>query len=319
MADISAGGAARALPPFDPGDEARAAAAVRFDERAAVRLAKIDRLNQGEAIVDTPERMAKRADRLRRHRGGEPVRGAPVGVNSSVDGRTLEQVINSADFVDIRFLEAGVAAARAVGRIDIRNQAGRVVGYGTASLISNQLAITNHHVLPSADVARQSAIELNYQDGVDRKPLQPRLFGLDPDRFYLADKDTDFAIVAVDATEDELAKFGFNRLIDVEGKAVVGEFVTIVQHPRGEKKQVSLRENRRGRPARLVPPLRDRHRAGIIGLAGVQRPVGGRRPPPRQRPGARPRRAGLDHERGDPGQRPGAGGLARRRAAARAR
>ena len=42
----------------------------------------------------------------------------------------------------------------------------------------------------------------------------------------------------------ELAEFGFNRLTDDEGEGVVGDFVTIVQHPRGEKKQIALRENR---------------------------------------------------------------------------
>ncbi|MEA2828634.1 MAG: endonuclease mitochondrial [Actinomycetota bacterium] len=250
MADISAGSAARELPEFDPGAEARAEAAERFDQRKDARADKIERLNAGEVVVDTPERKAKRAARLRRYNAGQPLHGSPVAVPSpgsqaaAADGRTLEQVINSADFVDIRFLEAGVAAARAVGRVNIRNQGERVVGYGSASLISNQLALTNHHVLPTAEVARRSAIEFNYQDGIDGQPLQPRLFRFDPDRFYLSDKDRDFAIVAVAAQATELADFGFNRLIDVEGKAVVGEFVTIVQHPRGEKKQVSLRENR---------------------------------------------------------------------------
>ena len=244
MADISAGGAARELPPFDPGAEVRAEAATRFHEQAATRTGKIKLLKAGK-VVDTPERMAKRVDRIRRHHAGEPVRGVPVAVPTpgseaaDAEGRTLEAIINSADFVDIRFLEAGVAAARAVGRVDIRDQTGRDVGYGTASLISGQLALTNHHVLPTADVARRSAIELNYQDGIDGQPLLSRLFGFDPDLFYLADQAHDFAIVAVAAPESELAGFGFNRLIDVEGKAVVGEFVTIVQHPNGRKKQVS--------------------------------------------------------------------------------
>ena len=70
------------------------------------------------------------------------------------------------------------------------------------------------------------------------------MFRLDPDRFYLADKELDFALVAVAADPADLAHFGLNRLLDAEGKAVVGEFVTIVQHPKGEKKQISLRENR---------------------------------------------------------------------------
>ena len=50
--------------------------------------------------------------------------------------------------------------------------------------------------------------------------------------------------MAVRAGDEDLAPFGFNRLIESEGKALLGEFVTIVQHPRGGKKQVALRENR---------------------------------------------------------------------------
>ena len=74
--------------------------------------------------------------------------------------------------------------------------------------------------------------------------MTPRSFELDPDRFFLTDEDLDFALVAVQGTEAELAEFGFNRLTDDEGEGVVGDFVTIVQHPRGEKKQIALRENR---------------------------------------------------------------------------
>ena len=84
----------------------------------------------------------------------------------------------------------------------------------------------------------------NYQDGIDGKPLAPQLFELDPQTFFVNDPTLDFALVAVSGGEQQLGPFGFNRLIEAQGKAVVGEFVTIVQHPRGEKKQIALRENR---------------------------------------------------------------------------
>jgi endonuclease G len=156
----------------------------------------------------------------------------------------LEKIINTSDFVFVRYLEEGVVASRAVCRIQIRDQAGRVIGYGTGSLVSPQLLLTNHHVLESADVARSSTAEFNYQDGLDGKPLEPRVFALDPERLFVADQERDFALVAVLASAPELGEFGFNALIQAEGKAIVGEFVTIVQHPRGDKKQVALRENR---------------------------------------------------------------------------
>jgi endonuclease G len=194
----------------------------------------------GLAEADTPERIAKRLDRLSQYYGGDPV----LEGNGGGPAKVLEKIINTADFVGARYLDAGVAAARAVGRVNIRDAGGRLTGFGTGSLVSPALLLTNHHVLPDAETARSSVIEFNYQDGVDGQPLLAVVHPFDPDAFFLADEDRDFALVAVRATRAELAPFGFNRLIEAEGKAIIGEFVTIVQHPRGEKKQVALRENR---------------------------------------------------------------------------
>ena len=217
----------------------------------------------GIAAADTPERIAKRLDRLSRYYAGHeppPAGGATaepealveqaiervgdiVG-NGSEPEKLLEKIINTADFVGIRYLDAGVAAGRAVGRVNIRDAGGRLQGYGTGSLVSPTLLLTNHHVLPDAATAGNSVIEFNYQDGIDGRPLLAQVFPLDPQRFFLADQERDCALVAVAATPAELAPFGFNQLIEAEGKAIIGEFVTIVQHPRGEKKQVALRENK---------------------------------------------------------------------------
>ncbi|WP_102141893.1 DNA/RNA non-specific endonuclease [Mycobacterium hubeiense] len=210
--------------------------------------------------ANTPERIAQRLDRITRYEAGdelpettptEPpeqllakaVERAPVP-NSTPPEQLLEAIINTADFVGTRYLDSGVASARAVGRILIKDGRGRLIGYGTGSMISPQLMLTNHHVLDAAETAATSQVEFDYQDGIDGKLLDVTTFGFDPDRFFLADEALDFAIVAVRASGSELAPFGFNRLIESDGKALVGEFVTIVQHPRGEKKQVALRDNR---------------------------------------------------------------------------
>ena len=219
-------------------EQQREAAAERIAERAPQRGEHEAALAGpgGIAAADTPERIAKRMDRLSRYCGDEAQAAEGVAL--------LEKIINTDDFVGIRYLDAGVAAARAIGRVNIRNAAGRLQGYGTGSLVSPALLLTNHHVLPDAETARNSAIEFNYQDGIDGRPLLAQLLDLDPDRFFLADDERDFALVAVRATPAELAPFGFNQLIEAEGKAIIGEFVTIVQHPRGEKKKIALRENR---------------------------------------------------------------------------
>src|SRR5262245_2750072 len=149
------------------------------------------------------------------------------------------RIIGTEDFLGVSYLDSGVAAARAVGRVVIR-EGGNVAGFGTGSLVSKSLLLTNNHVLPSADVAEGSSIEFKFQDGVDGQPEDPVTFDLDPGKFFLTDKDLDFALVAVKATSDELADFSFNRLADDKGKETLGSFVTIVQHPRGKKKQIAL-------------------------------------------------------------------------------
>ena len=216
------------------------AAAQRVAERAECRHEYAAALAGpgGLAAADTPERVAKRVDRLNRYYGDLPP------VNGAGPEKLLEKIILTADFVGARYLDAGVAAARAVGRVNIRDASGRATGFGTGSLVSPALLLTNHHVLPDAATARSSVIEFNFQDGVDGKPRNVTVLPLDPDRFFLADDERDFALVAVRATAAELAPFGFNPLIEAEGKAIIGEYVTIVQHPRGEKKQVALRENK---------------------------------------------------------------------------
>ncbi|ROO86059.1 endonuclease G [Actinocorallia herbida] len=218
------------------------AAAERVRERTEERRRNERVLERpgGLADADSPDRVDKRIDRLSRFYGDREL----LGPDDPARAIRLERIVGTADFVGVRYLDAGVAAARGVGRVNIRDGRGNLVGYGTGSLVSQTLLLTNHHVLPDAETARISMVEFNYQDGIDGKPLASRGFDLDPDRLFIADEERDFALVAVKAAPAELADFGFNRLIEAEGKVIIGEFVTIVQHPRGEKKQVVLRENR---------------------------------------------------------------------------
>jgi endonuclease G, mitochondrial len=240
------------------------AARRRIAERTASRAKHEEALASPCSLVQAnpPARIAQRLDRITRYYAGDElpvttptatpeqllaqaIERAPIPIpESRSPDALLEAIINTADFVGTRYLDAGVAAARAVGRIVIKDDCGRLVGYGTGSMISPDLMLTNHHVLDTAQAAATSQVEFDYQDGIDGKLLSVTTFGFDPDRFFLADEALDFAIVAVRARTTELAPFGFNRLIESDGKALVGEFVTIVQHPRGEKKQVALRENR---------------------------------------------------------------------------
>lgn len=270
------------MTPFEQRRAAQdAAAAQRYEDRIAQRLSQMDAIRAGDLVAaNPPERIAARIDRLSRwcvddplaHRPDELPTAAPAQVAAdalaragraelpsdvavavveaepaeplATAGVVLERIINTADFLGVRYLELGIAAARAVGRIEIRDGAGDVEGHGTGSMVSARLLLTNHHVLPDSGTAAGSVVEFDFQDGRDGRQLPTKTFALDPESFFLADEDLDFALVAVGPGPEPLAGFGFNRLIEARGKAVIGEHVTIVQHPRGGKKQIALRENK---------------------------------------------------------------------------
>ena len=261
MDSVTAPGGATTLPERLRAQEEyqRELAARRARERAEVRVPAIDRVDRGEiAEANDPLRVARRVDRVSRFRTGQdpdtvPADApAPALVADAAERLDLpvapqvllEKVINQPDFLEARYLEGGFVAQRTVGRVVIRGADGRTAGFGTGFLVSAHLLLTNHHVLPDADVAAGSVLQLDFQRGLDGDPLPVVEVGLDPGAFFAADPGLDFALVAVAGAPASTAPFGWCRLTDAQGTVVVGESVTIVQHPAARRKEVALRENR---------------------------------------------------------------------------
>jgi hypothetical protein len=147
----------------------------------------------------------------------------------------LERILGKSELVDVRFLEAGARAARAVGRIGIRAPGGRQLGYGTGSLVGPRLLLTNNHVLPDAATAAASRVEFNVQDGLDGKPMTPMAFRLEPADFFLTSPELDCTLVAVRGGSEsgaDLASLGWNTPPWADDDPViVQEYVNIIQHP----------------------------------------------------------------------------------------
>ncbi len=212
--------------------------------------------------VESRERCAARANRLLANRntmtrsltesiaaGFTRDIGAQIGTASltaeDVSDAVLERVINETrDFQFIEFLEMAIWVAKSVGRVVTRLKDGRM-SYGTGFMVSPDLLITNHHVFPSLDMASRSTIEFNFQRDRFGDPLPVKAFQLDPARFFLNDKQLDYALVAVKQDANEtLNQFGWCPLIKDPGKIIPTENINIIQHPLGEVKQIVIRENR---------------------------------------------------------------------------
>ncbi|WP_067464370.1 S1 family peptidase [Nocardia amamiensis] len=198
-------------------------------------------------VVDSPEQISARAQRLATS-GEMPVEAMiEVGrIEPSDRITTLERIIGASNELQpANFLARGARIAATVARISlIRN--GRDVPMGTGFLVSPRLLLTNNHVLPDQDTARQVVIEFGAETTIDNDPRLPVRFRLDPD-FFVTDEHLDFTLVPVrpgtDGKSAGDAVGWWNRLIVDQGKIVIGEAMNIIGHPMGRLKEIGIRKN----------------------------------------------------------------------------
>lgn len=160
----------------------------------------------------------------------------------------LERLIGNSDLLDLNFLWRGLIAAKCVARIVVRGATGGTQAHATGFMVSPRLMLTNHHVFGSAADAAYSIAEFDYERGVMGELPQPVAFRFRPDECFLSLEELDYALVAVAPMSQDggtpLSSYGWLRLNPLPGKETVGEYVSIIQHPRAEPKQLVVRENR---------------------------------------------------------------------------
>jgi len=158
----------------------------------------------------------------------------------------LERIILGNELQPISYFERGAIAARSVARIAIRSSAGS--GWATGFMISPGVLLTNNHVLPNIDTALSSLVQFEYELDIGDQLTGPISFELVPGRLFHTSADMDFTVVAVSPnssnSDARIDSYGCLPLIELEGKVFEGEWLTIIQHPNGERKQVCVRENR---------------------------------------------------------------------------
>jgi endonuclease G, mitochondrial len=218
-----------------PGAEASSAQRLRSNPPDAVER----RLRRRGLPEESARSLARESDRAQS--GFES-----LGVPDEQPG--LERIIGRNMLMEVNYLEAGQQAGRSVGRVLIRDSRNRSLGFGTGFLVAPRLLLTNNHVLSSPEIAGVSQVEFNYQRGLDGRMGQTTVFNIDKDSFFVTSpvKELDFTLVAIeDSSADghRLDEFGYLPLTAVADEVLAGECVTIIQHPKGDPKQVALRKN----------------------------------------------------------------------------
>ncbi len=170
----------------------------------------------------------------------------------------LERILQGNELSDINYLAQGLSSARSVCRIVLRRQ-GRLLGYGTGFLVAPGVLMTNHHVLSTVEDVVESVAQFRYERTIQGAEATPIEFALATSPAPVFDRRLDFALIAIGgptsltgthtstvarADGTMLEDFGWLRLNPQPGKGFIGEYLTIIQHPNGERKQVCVRENR---------------------------------------------------------------------------
>jgi len=212
------------------------ASEARVSARFAKQLTRDVRFMDRRANRPSPSQLQSRREQL--------ARMLPNQARADI---LLEKILDGNDLTPVAFLHMGVKASRAVGRMqstlpDFRRQ------FGTGFLVGPNVLMTNHHVLPDVQTARQTRLDLDYELDLNGQELFPQQHRLAPDQLFETNEQLDCTVVAVNPQPEfgthSLAHFGWLPLSNREGKAIVGEFLSIIQHPGGERKQVCVRENK---------------------------------------------------------------------------
>lgn len=160
----------------------------------------------------------------------------------------FERIVGGNDLDSINYLTKGIQAARSICRIQIKDANSNLLGYATGFLIGPGVLITNNHVFEKASDAAKSILDFDYELDIDGNERLPARFRLVPGALFHTNVQLDYSVVGVEPKSidgaHDLADFGWLSLSGEPGKGDPGEYLTIIQHPAGELKQVCVRENK---------------------------------------------------------------------------
>jgi endonuclease G, mitochondrial len=150
------------------------------------------------------------------------------------------------DFQRVSFLALGAKRARSVAYVEVNY--GTTSELGTGFLISNDLFITNNHVIKTVEAARGAQVIFDRELDENGRPRPTSSYALDPDRLaiFSPEDQLDYAVIALGkvqagtVTPNEL---GFCPLSNRPDKHRLGMNCNIVQHPNGLPKMIAIRNN----------------------------------------------------------------------------
>jgi len=159
---------------------------------------------------------------------------------------SLEVVIERSNFLPACFLETG---ARRSGAVCLVKASGTSYDgatgkwTGTGFLVSENILLTNHHVLNSPEVAGNAMCIFNFQMDEQGSEQPTKGFRVNPQKLFLTSPvgELDFTFVFVEGAPGK--EFGYIPLDRSSFLIVKDEYANIIQHAAGLPKSVVLQES----------------------------------------------------------------------------
>jgi len=149
----------------------------------------------------------------------------------------LEKIIGENTLRPIAYLKRGLDVARSVAYIGV--QSGYERWSGTGFLVTEDLLLTNNHVLPSADLLPKALFRFNYEDDFLGCAQPADEYQAKPNGLFYTNQELDYTLVQLDGEPGQ--KWGWLPLgsRNIKRRARVN----IIQHPAGRPKEISFQNN----------------------------------------------------------------------------
>ncbi len=142
-----------------------------------------------------------------------------------------EKIIGENTLRDIFLLELALAAGQAVVRI-------RNTYYGTGFLCGDNIIMTNHHVIPDEVTAQGSEFTFFYELDNQQQERMSHTVEAVPDGLFFTDADLDVTLVQIGDVPDDVQPLTLKQ-----ARLKRDERVSIIQHPGGHYKKISMQNN----------------------------------------------------------------------------
>lgn len=165
-----------------------------------------------------------------------------TGLDAAIQKASNERMIGSRNnMVSIEFLERGLLAKRAVGKLSLP----ALGACGTCTHVGENIVMTNYHVLPNHDLAKNWELQMGFEHQRVGTAQCTQYFELDPERFFLSNKVLDYSLVATKERDgmDLADAFGVLHPQCDKFDCAIGDPAALIHHPHGKEMTLSLHDS----------------------------------------------------------------------------